>query len=99
MFLGHYDGKNPIAWLPERITQKPSHTSQSKRRCFAYKENVEQDELEDVKLKCETSASCASIRDERTGGQKMFCDEENLCGIHNITSGECAEVCTYIGAI
>ena len=27
----------------------------------------------------------------------MFCDEQNLCGKHNITSGECAEVCRFIG--
>ena len=55
------------------------------------------DELVEVNTKCDTTGSCASVFDEKRSEQRMFCDEQNLCGKHNITSGECAEVCRFIG--
>lgn len=61
--------------------------------CFDYEQNADGDKLVEGNTKCDTKAPCASIFDEKTREEKMFCDEQNLCAKHNITSGKCTEVC------
>ena len=103
-FLEHYDQQIHFAWREEKSTStvetKPtaeiSAASKASYQCFEYTQNVGKDELVEVNTKCDTSGFCASVFDEKRSEQKMFCDEQNLCGKHNITSGECAEVCNDV---
>ena len=102
MFLGNYEQQIPMAWLKERGTPRVKTTSKAEiisrpiesYHCFNYKEN--EDTLAEVTAQCETTASCATIFDVRTSEQEKFCDEQNLCAKHNITSGDCAEVCAQM---
>ncbi len=102
MFLGNYEQQIPMAWLKEKGTPRVKTTSKAEitsrpiesHHCFNYKEN--EGTLAEVTAQCETTASCATIFDVRTSEQEKFCDEQNLCAKHNITSGDCAEVCAQM---
>ena len=103
-FLEHYDQQTHFAWFKEESTEKAetiptaeiTSTPNAIHHCFDYEQDVDGEILVEGNTKCETTAPCASMFDEKTSEEKMFCDEQNLCGKHNITSGKCVEVCNDI---